>query len=105
MALSEEPEVVKDFHSKEPKLDPDGKGLLSLSVVAIGDGEQEIITVKSTQFPKAITSGALLKIVDLVIANWEMPGRHGTNFLARSVELAEATSATVPAKPSTSVTA
>lgn len=100
------PSEVIDFQSKTPKLDSDGKGIYSLSVVAIGDGEQEIITVKSSQFTKGIAAGVAVKFTELVISNWELPsGRHGTSFHARSVELVEGPSATVPAKSSTSVTA
>ena len=99
------PTKVIDFQSKTPKLDSDGKGIYSLPVVAISDGEQEIITVRSSQFAKPITAGTAVKFIDLVISNWEFAGRHGTTFYAESVHLVEATTATVPAKSSTSVTA
>lgn len=104
IALGAPIEVV-DFQSKTPKLDSDGKGIYSLPVVAFSDGEQEIITIRSSQFAKGITAGSSVKFIDLVISNWEFAGRHGTTFYAESVQLVEGTTATVPAKPSTSVTA
>lgn len=99
------PTEVVDFQTKTRKLDKDGRGIDSLAVVLMSEGEQEIITVRSTQFGKLITAGSAVKFIDLVKSNYEFAGRHGTTFYAESVQLAEGTSATVPAKPSTSVTA
>ncbi|MDH2903979.1 MAG: hypothetical protein PXZ08_08530 [Actinomycetota bacterium] len=104
IALGPPTEVV-DFKTKTPKLDSDGKGIYSLPVAAMSGGEQEIITVRSTQFAKGITAGAAVRFIELVISNWEFSGKSGVTFYAESVQLADATSAAVPAKPPTSVTA
>ena len=104
IALGPPTEVV-DFKTKTPKLDSDGKSIYSLPAAAMSGGEQEIIAVRSTQFAKGITAGTAVRFIELVISNWEFSGKSGVTFYAESVQLAEATSATVPAKPSTSVTA
>jgi hypothetical protein len=104
IALGSPTEVI-DFQSKTPKLDSDGKGFYSLPVVAIADDEQEIITIKSSQFAKGITPGVTVKVVDLMISNWEFAGRHGTSYQASAIQLVEIASATVPAKSPTQVTA
>jgi hypothetical protein len=52
------PEAVLDFDSKQPRHDPDGRALYSISIVAIGGEGADILIVKVAGLPKGITAGS-----------------------------------------------
>jgi len=80
------PEAVLDFDSKQPRHDPDGRALYSLSIVAIGGEGADILIVKVAGLPKGITAGSPVKVADLVATTWQMKDRNGVSFRAESID-------------------
>ena len=75
-----EPEAVVDFDSKQPRHDPDGRALYSLSIVALGVEGVDILIVKVAGLPKGITAGSPVKVTELVATTWQMKDRNGVSF-------------------------
>ena len=48
------PEAVVDFDSTQPRHDPDGQALSSLSIVALRDQRADISIVKAAGLPKGL---------------------------------------------------
>ena len=93
------PEAVVDFDSKQPRHDPDGRALFSLSIVALGAEGADILIVKVAGLPKGITAGSPVKVTDLVATTWQMKDRNGVSFRAESIESLGAS--VTPSKSST----
>jgi hypothetical protein len=51
------PEAVVDFDTNQPRHDPDGRALFSLSIVALGAEGADILIVKIAGLPKASRRG------------------------------------------------
>ena|SRR5437867_732847 len=81
------PVPVIDFESKRPKADEDGQPLYTVKLVAMGDGDAEILPVK---VPGAgtLVPGTTVRVSGLVASPWSKGDRSGVSFKAASVEAA-----------------
>jgi hypothetical protein len=79
------PVPVTDFESKRPKVDENGQPLSTVKLVAMGDGDAEILPVK---VPGAGTllPGTTVRVTDLFASPWSKGDRAGVSFRADSVE-------------------
>jgi hypothetical protein len=85
------PVPVVDYETKRPKVDRDsGEPLYAVQVIAMQDGESDIITVKVPGLPPTLPQGTPVRVVDLVANPWSNNGRSGVAFRAVRVESAQA---------------
>ena len=79
------PVPVIDFETKRPKADEDGQPLHTVKLVAMGDGDAEILPVK---VPGAGTllPGTAVTVSGLFASPWSKGDRSGVSFKAASVE-------------------
>ena len=81
------PEPVMDFETRKPKADENGEPLFAVGVLAMANGDAEVISVKVAGKPAAgVVPGAAVKLVGLVAAHWSMEGRSGLYFRAIRIE-------------------
>ena len=81
-------EPVRDFESKQPKTDETGAPLFAIALMALGDGQPEIISVKVAGTAPTLTAGQQAKVTGLVATPWAMGERSGVSFRATKVEAA-----------------
>jgi hypothetical protein len=67
-----------------PRVDENGEILWRLQVVALGDGEAEIIRVSVPGEP-AVKQGEMVRVEGMTAQAWEMDGRSGMAFRAQSI--------------------
>ena len=79
-------EPVLDFETKRPKADQDGQPLFQLQLVAIGDGDAEVISVKVAGKAPDADPGARVRLSGLVATPWEMGDRNGIAYRAERIE-------------------
>lgn len=79
-------EPVRDFESKQPKVDENGVPLFSVALMVLGDSQPEIIAVKLSGQPAGVTPGQPAKVTELVATPWAMGERSGVSFKAAKVE-------------------
>jgi len=70
-----------------PRTDENGEILWRLQVVALGDGEAEIIRVSVPGEP-AVKQGEMVRVEGMTAQAWEMDGRNGMAFRAQSIRSA-----------------
>jgi hypothetical protein len=81
------PQPVKDYQSGHQKADENGEPLFSVGVLAMANGEAELITVKvAGKMPAGLVGGAALKVTDLVVQHWSIEGKSGMAFRASRIE-------------------
>jgi hypothetical protein len=93
-----DPATVLDME-RRPRADrATGEVLWRLDVVVLGgeDGA-EVWSVRVVGEPTGIGMGQALRVVGLSASPWEMEGRHGISFRARSVQAAGPGSASASA--------
>jgi hypothetical protein len=84
------PEELLQFEEGKPReawarrTDANGDVLWRVQVVALGDGDAEIIRVTVPGDPK-VGQGEMVRVADMTIQGWEMDGRSGTSFRATSI--------------------
>ena len=84
------PAPVVDYETKRPKVDQaSGEPLYAVQVIAMQDGESDIITVKVPGLPPTLPQGTPVRVVDLVANPWSNNGRSGVAFRAVRVEPAQ----------------
>ena len=79
------PVPVIDFESKRPKADENGQPLYTVKLVAMGDGDAEILPVKVAGAGTLLT-GTTVRVRDLFASPWTKGERSGVSFRAASVE-------------------
>jgi hypothetical protein len=86
MAL--DPEPVRDFDTKQPKVNEDGEVVFSYQLVGLGEGGAQLLTVKIPGAPAAgLKQGTTVKVEGLVASTWSMDnGRSGFSFRAAGIE-------------------
>jgi hypothetical protein len=85
------PTPVVDYETKQPKVDRDsGEPLYAVQVIAMQDGESDIITVKVPGLPPTMGQGTPVRVVDLVANPWSNNGKSGVAFRAVRIEPAQA---------------
>jgi hypothetical protein len=67
-----------------PRVDPNGEVLWRVQLVALGDGEAEIIRVSLPGDP-AVKQGEMVRVEGMTAQAWEMDGRNGMAFRAASI--------------------
>jgi hypothetical protein len=77
-----EPQPVLAFDTKQPRADENGEPLYVVQLIALGEGEAEILAVKVPGMP----SGHPVKVTGLVAQPWTMNDRAGVAFRAARVE-------------------
>jgi len=75
-----------------PRVDENGEVLYRVQLVALGEGEAEIIRVSVPGDP-AVKQGEMVRVEGLMAQPWEMDGRSGTSFRANAIRSAAARTA------------
>jgi hypothetical protein len=77
-------EEGKPRHVWAPRTDANGEILWRIQLVALGDGEAQIIRVAVPGDPK-LAQGELVRVEGMTAQAWEMDGRTGMAFRASQV--------------------
>jgi hypothetical protein len=86
-----EPQPVLAFDTKQPRADENGEPLYVVQLIALAEGEAEILAVKVPGMPsQAIRQGHPVKVTGLVAQPWTMQDRSGVSFRAARIEPAMA---------------
>ena len=85
-----EPQPLLDFQSKQQRADENGEPLYVVQLIALAQGEAEILAVKVPGLPTGIRQGHPVKVTGLVAQPWTMNDRAGVAFRAARVEPAVA---------------
>jgi hypothetical protein len=83
-----EPQPLLDFESKQPRADSNGEPLYVVQLIALAEGEAEILAVKVAGLPSGIRQGHPVKVHALVAQPWSMNDRSGVAFRAARIESA-----------------
>jgi hypothetical protein len=82
-----EPQPLLRFDTKEPRADENGEPLYVVQLIALAEGEAEILAVKVPGQPsQAIRQGHPVKVTGLVAQPWTMNDRSGVAFRAARIE-------------------
>ena len=82
-----EPQPVLDFETRRPRADENGEPLYVVQLIALAEGEAEILAVKVPGQPsQAIRQGHPVNVTGLVAQPWSMNDRGGVAFRAARVE-------------------
>jgi hypothetical protein len=82
-----EPQPVLDFETRRPRADENGEPLYVVQLIALAEGEAEILAVKVPGVPSSgIRQGHPIKVHGLVAQPWSMNDRSGVAFRAARVE-------------------
>jgi hypothetical protein len=81
-----EPQPVLDFETRQPRADGNGEALYVVQLIALGDGEAEILAVKVPGQPSGLRQGHPVKVSGLVAQPWTMNDRSGLAFRAARIE-------------------
>ena len=81
-----EPQPLLNFQSKEQRADENGEPLFMVQLIALAEGEAEILAVKVPGMPSGIRQGHPVKVSGLVAQPWSMNDRAGVAFRAARIE-------------------
>jgi hypothetical protein len=81
-----EPQPLLNFQSKEQRADENGEPLYVVQLIALAEGEAEILAVKVAGMPSGIRQGHPVKVHGLVAQPWSMNDRAGVAFRAARIE-------------------
>ena len=82
-----EPQPVLAFDTKQQRADENGEPLYVVQLIALAEGEAEILAVKVPGMPsQAIRQGHPVKVTSLVAQPWSMNDRAGVAFRAARIE-------------------
>jgi hypothetical protein len=81
-----EPQPVLAFDTKQPRADENGEPLYVVQLIALAEGEAEILAVKVAGMPSGIRQGHPVKVHGLVAQPWNMNDRSGVAFRAARIE-------------------
>jgi len=70
-----------------PRVDPNGEVLWRVQLVALGEGEAEIIRVAVAGDPH-VSQGEMVRVDGMTAQAWEMDGRSGMAFRATAIRSA-----------------
>jgi hypothetical protein len=77
-----EPQPVLAFDTKQQRADENGEPLYLVQLIALAEGEAEILAVKVPGMPSGIRQGHPVKVSGLVAQPWSMNDRSGVAFRA-----------------------
>jgi hypothetical protein len=80
------PQPLLTFDTKQPRADENGEPLYVVQLIALGEGEAEILAVKVPGMPSGIRQGHPVKVHGLVAQPWTMQDRAGVAFRAARIE-------------------
>jgi hypothetical protein len=81
------PQPVKDYGNGGQKATEDGEPLFAVGVLAMANGEAELISIKvAGKVSAGVVPGTALKVVGLVAAHWSIDGKSGMAFRASKIE-------------------
>jgi hypothetical protein len=80
------PEVARDWETKQPRTDEDGRTLFTVVLVAMGPDSTEIVPVRVAGEPKGLDRGVSVRVHGLVASTWSMGDRNGVSFRADRLE-------------------
>ena len=81
-----EPQPVLAFDTKQQRADENGEPLYVVQLIALAEGEAEILAVKVPGQPSGIRQGHPVKVHGLVAQPWSMNDRAGVAFRATRIE-------------------
>jgi hypothetical protein len=81
-----EPQPVLAFDTKQQRADENGEPLYVVQLIALAEGEAEILAVKVPGQPSGIRQGHPVKVHGLVAQPWSMNDRAGVAFRAARIE-------------------
>ena len=81
-----EPHPLLDFQSKQQRADENCEPLYVVQLIALAEGEAEILAVKVPGMPSGLRQGHPVKVHGLVAQPWTMNDRSGVAFRAARVE-------------------
>ncbi len=81
-----EAQPVLDFETRQPRADGNGEPLYVVQLIALAEGEAEILAVKVPGMPSGIRQGHPVKVSGLVAQPWTMQDRAGVAFRAARIE-------------------
>ena len=81
-----EPHPLLDFQSKQQRADENGEPLYVVQLIALAEGEAEILAVKVPGLPSGLRQGHPVKVHGLVAQPWTMNDRAGVAFRAARIE-------------------
>ncbi len=85
-------EPVLERDTGRPRLDRDGQPQHVVRLVALADGQAEVIAVRlSGTAPKGLGQGTAVRCIGLTITPWSMGDRAGVTYRAQRIEPAAAT--------------
>jgi hypothetical protein len=67
-----------------PRTDADGRVLHRVQLVAMGDGDGDIIRVQVPGDPK-VGQGEMVRVSELTVEGWEFNGQTGTSYRAAAI--------------------
>src|SRR5919108_3950950 len=74
-----------------PRVDENGEVLCRVQLVALGDGEAQIIRVSVPGDP-GVSQGEMVRVEGMTAQAWEMDGRSGMAFRASAIKAASSRS-------------
>ena len=82
------PEPVMNRETKSQRADANGEPLNQIQLVSVGEREGgQVLTVKFPGVPSpGLRQHTPVKVVGLVVSDWDIDGRHGLSFRAAKVE-------------------
>jgi hypothetical protein len=81
-----EPQPLLAFDTKQQRADENGEPLYVVQLIALAEGEAEILAVKVPGQPSGIRQGHPVKVHGLVAQPWTMNDRAGVAFRATRIE-------------------
>jgi hypothetical protein len=81
-----EAQAAVDYDTRRPKTDDNGVPLYQVAMVAMSDGNAEVINCKVAGQPIGLTAGGPVRLVELVAIPWAMGDRSGVAYRATRVE-------------------
>lgn len=86
LAVSE-PEQMTEHESDRPRLDKDGQPLFVVRLVALAEGQAEVLAVRMAgPPPKSLAPGSAVRCVGLTATPWSMGERSGITYRAGRIE-------------------
>ena len=82
-----EPEPMTEHDSDRQRVDRDGKALFVMRLVALADGQAEVLAVRlAGSPPKGIGQGLAVRVAGLSATPWTMGERSGITYRAERIE-------------------
>jgi hypothetical protein len=81
-----EAQAAVDYDTRRPKTDDNGVPLFQVALVAMSDGNAEVINCKVPGQPTGLVAGSPVRLIDLVAIPWAMGERSGVAYRVTRIE-------------------